>query len=352
MEELRHEQAALVLAASDGSLVTRVKRVLVGGHRVSAAGAVISTAVMLATLLSASTIFGKALQPNELWWQVQQTRPAVASVYDAMGLESDSTAFLEPLSRAVASDKPTDEQLEAFVAACDQGARYDALAQQILPLMHVVDHWAQDHGPGTVYGSQFRRLALCERLWNKSLAFAKSDPDRARRYARASFLLSGQDTLLFGGRLIGRLDSNPGFSEIAQINERQRERLRLALLADIDASNQYVTLMSSVRNAINQRLLHPELPPLLSLEECASRIRQCTPFCEKERYHVQRDLAKLIWMLRTCDRSLALQTYSDLKRAPFGPYWQRWLDEAADAPKDYWPTIPKPATKPSTRPVS
>ena len=345
LELQRHTPIIMAPGASDGSLVNRIGRILIGRGRISAAGAIVSIAITCAVLLSASTIFGRTLQPNELWWQIQQTRSISAAVCDAMGVESNSTAFLEPLAQAVAREKPTDQEIEQLVAAFEHGANPDTMTHLMLPNMSATDEWAADNAPGWRYGAQGRRIQLAERLWLRAKAMAPSNPSKARRYALASFILNAQEPVRTGGRMMGRLDNDPEFSRVAQVTERQRERLRMVLLKENEAAKLYGPAMASVRRQVNERLLGIERETSISNEECANVLRMVSQFCDHDRYGVQRQVAQLLWMLRECDASVAAALYADLKKENYGDHWQRWLDEAANSPKRFR------ATDTTTRPA-
>ena len=347
LELRRHAPIAMAPGASDGSLVNRIVRILVGRGRISAAGAIVSIAITCAVLLSASTIFGRTMQPNELWWQVQQTRSVSAAVCDAMGVESGSTAFLEPLAKAVANPKPTEEEIEQLVTAFEHGAKPDALARLMLPFMSATDNWAADKAPGWRYGSQGRRLQLAERLWLRAKAMAQSDPSKARKYAMASFMLNAQEPIRAGGLIMSRLDNDPEFSRVAEVTERQRERLRMVLLKESAATSIYTTASVSVRGEVNQRYWGVERETSISNAECANLVRVVSQYCERDRFAVQREVASLLWVLREADASLATTLYLEMKSKNYGDHWQRWLDEAMNSPKHYRPssTSTKPAGK-------
>jgi hypothetical protein len=110
-----------------------------------------------------------------------------------------------------------------------------------------------------------------------------------------------------------------------------------------------MSLLSSVRETIRHSLLFPDQPAKLSLAECRQRVIDAVPFCEKERYNVQRDIAQIVWMLRQCDEPMAMSLAEELKQHDFGDYWQKWLTEATTSPKQFKPVIPKPV--PSTQPA-
>ena len=106
-------------------------------------------------------------------------------------------------------------------------------------------------------------------------------------------------------------------------------------------------LLFALRETIRNAVLFPDQPAKRSLSECRQMVIDAAPYCEKERYNVQREIAQILWMLRRIDEPMAFSLAAELRNHDYGDHWQRWLNEAVTTSVPYKPVIPKPGTRPA-----
>jgi hypothetical protein len=217
--------------ANDASVVDRVHRLTSGYRPVRHGGwlqfvitpLVIGIVLLLLTRLSRS---------DEVWWAVQQQRPPGDAIYDAIGIERNSDAFLAPLADAIASPKLSNQQLLDLANTFYRGASAQALS-------NVAHQLGEDyqHRPEWKYGQMYDRIKITYLMMSRARTMAVTNPNDAFLLSRGALALSVQDLELTHTPLCAILMYEPYFVTVARINEQESRRVKWVIVTFQGAVN-------------------------------------------------------------------------------------------------------------------
>jgi len=221
-EEMRHT-ASLALSANDASVVERVSRLTAKNQpsRGSWAHYVASPLLMVVALM----LLTRFSRSDEVWWAIQQHRPAGSAMYDALGIAGHSQAFLAPLANAIAAKKADDQQLLAVARAITVSASADELANLAKSLGPTYLK-----NPAWPYGQTGNRMMVCYRMGLRAKSLSSADPIASRLLARGALALSIQELELTKVPTCVRDMEDPALLAAAALTEHEGHRLRLAML--------------------------------------------------------------------------------------------------------------------------
>ncbi|HEV2292829.1 MAG TPA: M56 family metallopeptidase [Tepidisphaeraceae bacterium] len=235
LEEIRSAASssppALVMAAADEPLYRRIVRLLPRPRQKHARQWVAAPAgsVALAAVLGlgAAELFAAAVvvRPDRSLAQVETIS---GEIYRTLGVSSAGRPMLPHLDAAIAqlrSGELTNATLRPLAVALNASSA-DELTDAALQVISVADAAAHQSDPRWTHGSAKDRSQIVHRLRSAARECRGRLPADARLFARASLLLSAQDSVLLGAAPTLSLLREPGFADLTGLSSRQLARVR------------------------------------------------------------------------------------------------------------------------------
>ena len=220
------ETARLTLAVAGGALLDRITRMTLDRHlrhrRRPALGPVVAAGI-LALLCSNTFLHGSLLRPAR---SLADVRSLSGHVYDVIAVQPGAGDFPQALDHcvtAIRDDKMTDDDLNRLVKEILSDGRPDVLAENVLAQHDWARHADKRNRP-VPYGTHRQRQQIAQALRQHVHEYPQSL--NVTSFARATILLSAQDSSLFGAGPLAAVLRDPVLIRSASLTQRQVSRLQ------------------------------------------------------------------------------------------------------------------------------
>lgn len=183
------------------------------------------------------------------------TQPALLLTDRLLGIlemQQGEGDLLPALAQAVANPGKSLDPLAAAILSAKPGAFNEAVLAHVT--LASADSKIQIGAHKWKYGTFMERTGLRKQLWDTAKAVAKTDPEKAKRYARAAFLFESMDSFVSGEYSLNKYFRDEAGMQAAAVSEDQRK----ALLELVKEPPKVSPLEQTALRAVDRLFKHPD----------------------------------------------------------------------------------------------